>query len=144
MRYERELELAAPPDEAFAYMAEFENGKEWDPSVVELNRLTPAPTALGSRFEIVFVFRGNRQTMRYEVVEYEEGARMVLHGEGAKVRSDDTMTFAPTENGSRTRMRYAADIRLKGIYRLGDPFVRGAVKRASDEAFDRLVQRFAG
>jgi hypothetical protein len=61
MRYRRQIDVAAARNFAFAYLSDFANGAEWDPAIVEARRLTPAPTAVGSRFEVVALFRGRRQ-----------------------------------------------------------------------------------
>jgi hypothetical protein len=46
MRYRREFELAGPVAEAFAYLADFDNAKEWDPGVERSTRLTPPPESV--------------------------------------------------------------------------------------------------
>ena len=78
MRYAREIEVPTPPGETFAYLADFSNAAEWDPGIAEARRLTPEPTAVGSRFEIIAVFRGKRQRFEYVVTELDEGNRVAL------------------------------------------------------------------
>ena len=61
MHYRREIEVAAAAEATFAYLCDFANAAEWDQGIVEARRLTPAPTAVGSRFEVIALFRGRRQ-----------------------------------------------------------------------------------
>jgi len=133
--------VPTPPGETFAYLADFSNTAEWDPGIVEARRLTPAPTAVGSRFEIIAVFRGKRQRYEYVVTELDEGNRIALHGEGEKAMSDDVMTISGS--GSGTRIVYEADIRLKGMFRVAEPFLGSTFRRMGDDALDGLRARLS-
>jgi carbon monoxide dehydrogenase subunit G len=139
MRYARAIEVTTPPAETFAYLADFTNTAEWDPGIAEARRLTPAPTEVGSRFEIVAVFRGNRQRFEYVVTELDEGKRIALHGDGEKAVSDDVMTVSAS--GAGTRVLYEADIRLKGPLRVVEPFMRPMFTRMGNKALDGLAAK---
>jgi carbon monoxide dehydrogenase subunit G len=141
MRYAREIEVPTSPEETFAYLADFTNTAEWDPGIVEARRLTPEPTAVGSRFEIIARFRGNRQRFEYVVTELDGANRIALHGEGEKAMSDDVMSLSAS--GSGTRIAYEADIRLKGVFRVVEPFMRPMFTRMGNEALDGLAARLS-
>jgi carbon monoxide dehydrogenase subunit G len=141
MRYTREIEVVAEPGAVFAYLADFENSAEWDPGVVEARRLTGGPTAVGSRFELIALFRGKRQRFEYVVTEYEEGRKIALHGRGEKARSDDVIAVDGADG--RTRIAYEADLRLEGLYRLAEPFLRTTFVRMGDDALDGLAAALA-
>jgi len=141
MRYAREIEVPKPVDETFAYLADFTHTAEWDPGIAEARRLTPAPTAGGSRFEVVALFRGKRQRFEYVVTAYEEGRRIALRGEGEKAISDDVIVVSPSNGG--TRIGYEADLRLKGVFRVAEPFLRSTVERMGNDALDGLAARLA-
>ncbi|HEY2354046.1 MAG TPA: SRPBCC family protein [Gaiellaceae bacterium] len=141
MRYEREIEVPTPPEETFAYLADFSTTAEWDPGIAEARRLTPEPTAVGSRFELIAVFRGNRQRFEYVVTELDDGKRIVLRGDGEKSVSTDVITVEPAPHG--TRIGYMADIRLKGSLRVVEPFFRPALKRMCDDGVAGLAARLS-
>ena len=141
MRYRREIEVATDAAATFAYLSDFANAAEWDPGIVEARRLTPAPTGVGSRFEVIALFRGRRQRFEYVVTEYEEGGRIALTGEGEKAVSDDVITVAA--GGRGTRVAYEADLRLKGVYRIAEPFLGSTFERMGDAALDGLAARLA-
>ncbi len=141
MRYAREIEVPTPVDETFAYLADFTHTAEWDPGIAEARRLTPEPTAVGSRFEVIALFRGKRQRYEYVVTEFEEGKRIALHGEGDKALSDDVIAVSASGNG--TRVLYEAEIRLKGARRIAEPFLGSTFKRMGDDALDGLAARLA-
>jgi carbon monoxide dehydrogenase subunit G len=139
MRYRREIELSTPADETFAYIADFSHAAEWDPGIAESRRLDDGPVAVGSRFELIALFRGNRQRFEYVVTELQPGRRIALHGDGDKALSDDTIEVS-TRDG-HTVVAYEADLHLKGIYRVGEPFIGGMVKRMGDDALDGLRKK---
>jgi carbon monoxide dehydrogenase subunit G len=141
MHYARQIEVPMPADEAFAYLADFSQAAEWDPGIAEARRLTPEPTAVGSRFEVIAVFRGNRQRFEYVVTEFEDGRRIALRGEGDKALSDDVITVSESNGG--TRIGYEADIRLKGVFRVAEPFLRSTFRRMGDDALDGLAARLS-
>ena len=141
MVYERTIEVARDPEEVFAYLADFSNAAEWDPGIESARRLTDGPTVVGSRFEIMARFRDNVQRFEYVVTELEQGRRIVLHGEGAKALSDDTISVAGANGGAR--IAYRADIRLKGVLRVAEPFLRGTFARMGDDALDGLRRKLS-
>jgi carbon monoxide dehydrogenase subunit G len=141
MRYAREIEVPTSPEETFIYLSDFTTTAEWDPGIAEARRLTPEPTAVGSRFAVVALFRGNKQRFEYVVTELEDGKRIVLRGEGEKALSDDVITVAAGANG--TRVGYEADLRLKGVRRVAEPFLRSTFTRICDDALDGLAARLA-
>ena len=141
MLYRREIEVPTTPGETFAYIADFTTTAEWDPGIAEARRLTPEPTAVGSRFEVVALFRGNKQRFEYVVTEFEDGTRVVLRGEGEKASSDDVITVAASANG--TRVGYEVDLRLKGVLRVAELFLKSTLTRMCDDAVDGLAARLA-
>ena len=142
MRYRKEIEVARDPAEVFAYLADFSRASEWDPGIVEARRLSEGPTAVGSRFEVVALFRGNRHRFEYVVTEFDDGRRIVLRGEGARAVSDDRITVEGL--GGRTRVTYEADLRLKGLFRVAEPFLGRTVERMGDDALAGLEAKLGG
>jgi hypothetical protein len=128
MRYLCEIDVAAASESTFAYLSGFANAAEWDPGIVEARRLIPASGVVGSRFEVI-------------VTDFVEGTRVALHGEGEKALSDDVISVVPREGG--TRVVYAADLRLNGVYRVAEPFLRSTFERMGDAALDGLAARLA-
>ncbi len=90
---------------------------------------------------MIALFRGKRQRFEYVVTDFEEGRRVALRGEGEKALSDDVITVAAGEHG--TRVVYEADLRLKGIYRVAEPFLGSTVERMGDAALDGLAARLS-
>ena len=105
--------------EVFARVSDFSTAEQWDPGIVEGEKLTDGGVDVGARFRIVAKFMGRNSELVYEVTEFEPGRRVVLRGENATVVSIDEIVVEPSGSGSR--LTYSADLRLKGPLRLADP-----------------------
>ncbi len=136
MRYRKEIEVNRDAPDAFDYLADFSRASEWDPGIADARRLSAGPTTVGSRFEVIALFRGKQQRFEYVVTAYDEGRRIALRGEGAKALSDDTITVE-ARNG-RTCVTYEADLRLTGVYRMAEHFLGPTFTRMGDDALAGL------
>jgi carbon monoxide dehydrogenase subunit G len=144
-RYLDVIDLPLPIEAAFDYLADFARSAEWDPGVVEAERLTPGAPRRGSRFRVVASFLGRRIPMEYEIAELERPSRLVLVGGDAALRSVDEISFAPRAGG--TRVTYEARLELGGWRRLADPLLHLAfqrVGRAAARGLHEAAARAAG
>jgi carbon monoxide dehydrogenase subunit G len=130
---ERTIEAGASPDEAFAFVADFSTTERWDPGIVSARRLDDEPVGVGSRFELVSRFGSREQTIVYEITRFDPPRSVTLVGEGETFRGTDVISFEPREGGG-TRVRYEADLGLKGFASLALPFIRKRLDTMSDDA----------
>ncbi len=56
-RYRATVETSQAPEEVFAYLSDFSTTADWDPGVVEAQRLDPEVRE-GARFRVVAKFLG--------------------------------------------------------------------------------------
>lgn len=131
-RFVRQIEVPTAVDEAFAYVADFSTTAEWDPGIVEARRLDDGPLGVGSRFEVVSRFGDRRLPITYTITAFEPPSRIVLEGIGERFRGTDEIRFAPGGDGG-TRIDYVADLALRGIARVAEPFMRGRFEQVVDE-----------
>lgn len=135
-RYRTTIDSVLPPTRAFDYLADFSSSEEWDPGVVEAQRLDEGAVGVGSKFRVVSRFAGRDVPLQYEIVELDPGRKVVLRAESKTVVSLDTISFAPREGGSS--VTYDADLRLKGVAKLLDPVLAVLFRRIGDQARDGL------
>lgn len=141
MKISRTVETTAAPDAAYAYLSDFTTSTDWDPGTVETTRAS-GDGDVGTLYDNVSEFNGRRTELRYETVDLDPGRRIELHGDGKSATAVDVMEIEPTEGGSR--VTYTADIRLKGVLRLAEPFLGGAFKKLGDEAEPKLRDALNG
>jgi carbon monoxide dehydrogenase subunit G len=131
-----ELVVDRPLEEVFVFIGDFANAERWDPGVASSRALTEGPVGVGSRYALTVVFNRRRLPMTYEVTAYESPRRVELHGTGSTVRALDDIRFEPTERG--TRIRYTADLRLRGPLRLGEPLLRSRFEEVGRRAMEGM------
>jgi carbon monoxide dehydrogenase subunit G len=132
-RYRTTIQTKKSPEEAFEYLADFANAREWDPGVVEGENLTGQPLGPDSRFRLVSRFLGRRVPLEYRISTFEPPRRVVFQADQAAVCSTDEIRVVSV--GAGTSVTYDADLRLKGpLGRLMDPLLGLAFRRIGDRA----------
>jgi carbon monoxide dehydrogenase subunit G len=140
-RYNATVDTPRPPDEVFAYLSDFSTTEEWDPGIVEAERLGDSQVREGSEFRLVADFLHRRTTLTYRIVEYDPPNAVTFRGENSSVVSLDRIIFEPSDGG--TRITYDADLALKGPFRLADPLLALAFKRVGDRALAGMRKTLA-
>src|SRR4051795_5615143 len=93
------IEIARPPEEVFAFMADPAKLPAWQDAET-VQQLTPAPVGAGTRFREVHKALGRRRVELTEVVAFEPGRLFHIRVvEGPPV--DGRWTFAPSAAGTR-------------------------------------------
>ena len=140
-QYRASIDTVWTPDEAFAYLSDFSTSAEWDPGVVEAERVNAGKVSEGTQFRLVAQFLGRKTPLTYRVVEYDPPRAVTFVGENATVVSHDRITFETIAAG--THVTYDADLRLKGLLRLADPLLAVAFNRVGDRALAGLREVLA-
>ena len=134
--YTTSIDSSLSPSDAFAYMAAFENVAQWDPGVVEAQRLTDGPVHLGTEFRVLTQTGKRRIPLTYRVSEFEEGSRLVLSAATSTLRSVDEVRVVANDSGST--VTYKANLSLLGVLRIGNPFLNATLQKIGDRACDGL------
>lgn len=135
--YSRTIEVPCPRAEAFDAVADFSSAERWDPGIARSTRTSDGPVGVGSTFDILARFRGRELPFTYTVVDLVPGERVVIRGEGRSATALDTVTFADADGGG-TRLTYTAELGMKGLLKLAEPFMGGAFRQMGDAAIDGL------
>jgi len=121
---------------AFEQVADLGNIHRWDPGVVESDKVTPEPMGVGTTYALSLRYGARDVSMLYVVTEYEPNELIVYEGSGGMVKAIDTIRFVPHVNG--TEVIYEADLRLTGLARLAQPFMRSKFATIGQSAGDGL------
>jgi Polyketide cyclase / dehydrase and lipid transport len=135
-RYRVSIESTRAADEVFAYLAGFDNIRDWDPSVASARRFDDGDVRIGSVFEVTVRMRARELPLRYAVVRLEQGRLVALEAHARWFRSYDVITVEPSGAGSL--VGYDALLELKGLARLATPFLGRAFRTIGDAATDGL------
>ncbi len=130
------VETTLPIEDAFDYVADFANSREWDPGVATAKRLDGGPVGLGSQFRLGVRLGPRVAPMDYRISVFEPPTRVILVGSGSGVSAVDEIRLERLATG--TRLDYTADIRLGGILRLAEPFLGGTFANIGRNAADGM------
>lgn len=140
-RYRATVDTSREREDVFAYLSDFSTTQEWDPGVVQAERLDDGPVGEGTEFHLVTEFLGRTTALTYRIVEYDPPHAVSFRGENATVISTDRISFEIAGGG--TRVTYDADLVLKGPLRIADPLLGVVFRRLGDRALDGLEHRLA-
>ncbi len=129
--------------DTFDYLADFTNTAEWDPGTAAAERLDAGDVGPGSAFRLGIRFGPRTLVLDYRIVAYDRPHRVVLLGESATVRSQDTVAVVPTADGGAV-VTYTADLTLRGPYALVNPVLGRYVDRVGDQGIEGLRTVLAG
>lgn len=141
-RYQATVPSPMSVEEAFDFLAAFQNIARWDPSVVEAQPLDEE-VAVGARFALEARSLGRRLPLEYRITELVRPRRVVLEADAATFRSIDTITVDPDPDGV-SRVTYDAHIRMRGVLKVADPAMQLVLRRLGDRAaagLERAVGR---
>jgi len=134
--YTTSIESKLSSEDAFAYMAAFENVAQWDPGVIEAQRLTEGPIKLGTQFQVLAQTGKRRIPLTYEITQFDEGSHLVLTASTSSLRSQDEIRVVA--NGSGSTVTYVANLSLLGLLRVANPLLSPTLKKIGDRARDGL------
>jgi uncharacterized protein YndB with AHSA1/START domain len=129
----RTITTDAPVERVFAYLADFSTNQEWDPGTKSSVARDASGPRLGQIYDLVVTFGDRELEMTYEITAFKENRLVTLVGDGSTTHAVDTMEFAEVPDGG-TAVTYTADIKLKGLLRLAEPFLGGKFKELGDKA----------
>lgn len=129
------------------FILDFTTSAQWDPHTVRCERLDDGPLQVGARYENVQRLVGHETTMRYEVVEYEPGRRVVLEGGSDAVHTRDEIEVADADGGGAA-VTYTVHVELQGRAKVGTPLMGPAIEKIASDGQRRmrevLEQRLPG
>ncbi len=129
--YSATINVAASPDNAFAYLSDPLNRAEWDPSVREV-------TAAGDHFDVTVGFYGKAIEATYTVDELDAPSKVVFET-GGKVKGRDVIEIVEREGGSSITLDL--DVQMKGPARLLDRGLQVAFAGIGDNVASELKKQ---
>lgn len=143
--YETILTIPQSVDETFAFVSDFRNAAQWDPRTFAVEKTTDGGIGVGTRFMLTGGILPEATVKRlhlptsmagmalpYDVVEFDAPHEFVLEGQSRLVRYRDHLEFWP--DGNDTRLRYFAELLLKGPLSIMEPLLARMFQRIGDDA----------
>lgn len=138
-RFRTSIPSSLSQEEAFAYLAAFENAADWDPTVKEARRLDGGELRVGTQFHVVSRLAGRDVALVYEVTRLEPPRLVELEARNPSFSARDTITVEPAADGSV--VSYDAMLDFRGVRRLLEPVMQSAFDRVGRAAETGLRER---
>lgn len=116
------IDTPGEPKDVFDYLADFANCAEWDPGVVEAQRLDEGPLGVASRFRLDVSFLGSTSHFTYRITNFERPWRFRVEGTNGIVESRDDVAITPVAGG--VRVTYDAELSLPWYLGAFDPLLQ--------------------
>jgi len=136
MRYELAVEIARPPAEVYAYLADPTHLPDWQEDVQEVRDAPGGPLGPGAIFTEVRSFLGKRAESTLEVTAAEPGRELSLRTVAGPVHVEIRHLLEPAGEGTLIRVEAEAD--AGKLFGLGGPLLRKAAERKARSDFARL------
>lgn len=111
---EAAAEIAAPPEEVFAFLADPANLPSWQTGIVSAERTSPDPIGVGSTARIVRELGGQRLAVDLTITAYDAGRRLVLESAVSGIGVEATLDLAPRDGA--TDLRFGMTIRAQNVF----------------------------
>ena len=139
-RFATTVEIARPPEEVFAYLADVSKLPEWQASLVRAS--ADGEVRVGTRIRERRTFMGRERDTELEVTVYEPPRRFDLRSRGGPVSFDIRHVLEPAGGG--TRLNAELDFKLGAMIRLAArPLLKPAEREFHDD-FQRLKRTLEG
>ncbi len=112
-KLEEQIEIAAPAERVFDYLADTERGPEWMPNLVEAQRTSRRARGRGAETAVLFKVgrQGSRGTSR--CLEWDRPRRLVVES-SLDIGVTSTIAFELAKDGAGTRLSAMVDYSLPG------------------------------
>jgi uncharacterized protein YndB with AHSA1/START domain len=135
------VEVAAPPDEVFAYVSDAEHNPEWQRGMVSARWTGAGPIGVGSTYDQVATFLGRRIESTFAVEVFEPGRVIRASSTGGSFPITFTRTVEAVDGGSRVTAVITGD--ASGFFKIAEPILKRLVQRSVDADYRNLAARFA-
>lgn len=142
-RYVTRVRSPLAPQEAFDFIADLRNFAVWDPGVRAVQQVDGDGPGAGASYDVTLDGPGGT-TLRYRTHEFEPPLSTRVIASNWALTSDDRITVDADPEGYGSVVTYEADLRLRGVLRLGDPLLGLAFRRIGHRAAAGLREALDG
>lgn len=137
---ERTVTVSTPVDKVWAYLSDFTTTEDWDPPTVRTER-TSGDGGVGTTYKNVSKVLGKEREVDYLVTAFDVERRFQLAGKAAGLELLDTITFAPSGEG--TSVTYYSTFTPLGVAKIATPLLPVGLKILADQVEASLHARLS-
>jgi carbon monoxide dehydrogenase subunit G len=129
-------EIEAPPEIVFDLLADHTQFPTWDPSFIDASLSTEGPITKGSKGVTVAEMMGRKVESEIYYDAYDWPSFVSGGTTSGTVIAKNSVEFIPTEKG--TLVKFRLEVKLKGIMRLFEIFMKPVIVKQKQETLDAL------
>jgi hypothetical protein len=118
-RIQGEITINRPVEEVFDFVADERNEPRYNPRMLRVEKVSPGPVGLGSRFRAMMQSRPRPVEMTILWTGYERPRRLASTTQLSTMDIRGALTFDPAPAG--TRMRWSWQVQPRGLLKLMTP-----------------------
>jgi uncharacterized membrane protein len=126
VKVEVSVVINRPVEEVFAFVTRIESWNQWDTQLAEVKKTSEGPVGVGTTWQEVRHFMGQRMESSNEITEYEPNRKLSFKSTSGPFPVEGGYTFESVEGGTKFTVKGQAE--TGGFFKLADPIVRRAVK----------------
>jgi uncharacterized protein YndB with AHSA1/START domain len=130
-----ETEIRASIERVFDYVSDARNEPNWLPGAKAVDKITPGPVELGTRFDGTYVRAGR---VSVEIVAFDRPSRLTFRARSRIVDFDDMIELSEGDGGTRLTARMSAQPR--GLMRLVSPLMARTMRGQFQANWTHLKQ----
>ena len=130
---ENAIEICRSAEDVFDYLTDITKEAEWNPRTRRVEKLTPGPIGLGTRFGAEWI-KGNPAIVEY--VRFERPMAWASIARSRRLDAKGEGRIPPAEQGSRVVVR--TKLRPKGLLALLLPLMRRTMHEREDQNLERV------
>ncbi len=100
-RVETSVVINKPPEEVFAYVADFSNFPNWQKGLDQIILTSEGPTGVGSTWRETRKVMGRRMETTAEITEWEENSRTAMRSTSGPMDFRMTLNYSAVDGGTR-------------------------------------------
>ncbi|WP_052667288.1 SRPBCC family protein [Nitriliruptor alkaliphilus] len=135
-RAEHTITIRRPAGEVFAFITDPANTPLWQPSVVDVRRLTDAPIVAGSRFVEVRRLLGRSVESVFEVTDLDPPHRSAVTVVDGPITGHASYALREIPDGTELRFAYQMD--AAGVFKVAEQLVTRLLVREFDASLGHL------
>jgi len=141
MKVEREIEIAAPPEQVYDLIADPDRLGEWVTIHQYVDGKAPGELVEGAKMTQCLKLAGRSFKVKWKVVESDRPNRLVWEGRGP-MRSKAKVVNTLTETGKGTKFSYLNEYSLPGgpLGNMAGPVVRRVTGGEVDKTLQKLKE----
>ncbi len=138
LRVERDIVIARPSAEVFAFVSNFDNFTRWSTDVVKAELLNGQRVGVGTRARITRRALGQHFDMLFEMVHFEPPARLSFCGEMLGIPFRSGLRFDPASAG--TRVTQSGEVVIPPLLFMVEPTARQVLATMFENDLRQLKQ----